>query len=118
MENKIKLLRECNLKIAELLNELEIAYKIEEIKKDFSNAKLYSFKKEFNSATYLIKFLKLEKDLNLTMFLSDYLFTEFMVNAKLINKSNLFLSQGRITNFEKDELKKFKVISVEKIEGD
>lgn len=117
MEDKIKQLKETHLKIAQLMEELEEAYKIETIKKDFPEAKLFSFNHYEGAKKYEVKFLKLTRNVNLSLFLADILFNEFIYKNKSRQKILMNMSKGRITEFEKEQLKKLKIISVKEIGG-
>lgn len=115
MEDKLKQLKETHLKIAQLMEELEEAYKIEEIKKKFPKAKLFSFKKNYNGKNYEVKFLKLESNINVSIFLSDIMFNRFMFKENSFEFKKIYFNQGRITDFEKSVLEKLQVISIKEI---
>ncbi len=115
MEDKIKQLKETHLKITQLMEELEEAYKIETIKKDFPETKLFSFNHYEGAKKYEVKFLKLTKDVELTLFLADVLFNEFMYKDKSQQFIMIKINRGRITEYEKQQLKKLKILSVKEI---
>lgn len=113
--DKLQELKQLNLKVASLIEELEQSLLIEKYKAEFPETKLCVFKKEFQDTKYEIKFIKLLDNFILTEYLGNIAFLKYWFGENSLYFKNYKIKNGSPTKYELKELEKMKIISVEKL---